>query len=334
MIANAYQNDDLFWALRGGGGGTFGIVTSVTIRVHPNVPVIRASLVLTRPLADAPFWLLIQRLYEHLPALVEGFHFSSSHTIFPVFPEYAPIATNPSTIMLGLNFVDQRDVDSVKAALEPLEKAFQDVTNENTVSMPPGFIFNVTSFPGIGQWFDSVLPEDDVGGISTIMGSRLVSQAFITSPKGPSAIANAFSKIRILPSEAVIGTVVAGGAVSQNGHMISSALSPAWRRALAQMVVARVWPSNATIAQQEQIQQELTQVQVPLLKALKFPDEPEMGTYLNDADPNEPDFQRSFWGENYRRLYEIKKKWDPKGLFVVRKGVGSEDWDDDGLCRI
>src|SRR6266849_1254975 len=26
---------DLFWALRGGGGGTFGIVTRVTLRSHP-----------------------------------------------------------------------------------------------------------------------------------------------------------------------------------------------------------------------------------------------------------------------------------------------------------
>lgn len=33
-IANACTNPDLFWALKGGGGGTFGVVTKVTLRVH------------------------------------------------------------------------------------------------------------------------------------------------------------------------------------------------------------------------------------------------------------------------------------------------------------
>src|SRR5260370_92255 len=35
LVANACQNQDLFWALRGGGGGTFGIVTRMTLRTHP-----------------------------------------------------------------------------------------------------------------------------------------------------------------------------------------------------------------------------------------------------------------------------------------------------------
>src|SRR5499426_208641 len=32
--ANAAQNLDLFWALKGGGGGTFGVVTRFTLRTH------------------------------------------------------------------------------------------------------------------------------------------------------------------------------------------------------------------------------------------------------------------------------------------------------------
>src|SRR5262249_2238137 len=34
-VANARQHQDLFWALRGGGGGNFGIVTRFVFRTHP-----------------------------------------------------------------------------------------------------------------------------------------------------------------------------------------------------------------------------------------------------------------------------------------------------------
>jgi hypothetical protein len=59
-----------------------------------------------------------------------------------------------------------------------------------------------------------------------------------------------------------------------------------------------------------------------------------MGAYLNEANAYEKDFQSSFWGDNYNRLYKIKQKWDPTGLFITRSGVGSEDWDTEGLCRV
>src|ERR1700738_5105382 len=34
LIANACTNPDLFWALKGGGGGSFGVVTKVTLATY------------------------------------------------------------------------------------------------------------------------------------------------------------------------------------------------------------------------------------------------------------------------------------------------------------
>ena len=34
VTANATTNTELYWALRGGGGGTFGIITNITIRLR------------------------------------------------------------------------------------------------------------------------------------------------------------------------------------------------------------------------------------------------------------------------------------------------------------
>lgn len=49
VVANAYTNPSLFWALRGGGGGTFGIVTSATYKTHPIQPVTAVFLIATFP---------------------------------------------------------------------------------------------------------------------------------------------------------------------------------------------------------------------------------------------------------------------------------------------
>ena len=42
LTANAHKNGDLFWALRGGGGGTYGAMTTVSYQTHPAVPLVGA----------------------------------------------------------------------------------------------------------------------------------------------------------------------------------------------------------------------------------------------------------------------------------------------------
>jgi hypothetical protein len=63
---------------------------------------------------------------------------------------------------------------------------------------------------------------------------------------------------------------------------------------------------------------------------------PDSGAYVNEADPNEPNFQKSFWGKNYPRLLKIKKRIDPKDVFWCTPCVGNEGWEivDDMLCKV
>jgi Berberine and berberine like len=111
---------------------------------------------------------------------------------------------------------------------------------------------------------------------------------------------------------------------------ISSGLNPAWRSTVVHLLFTQQWSATTPPTQVKAITNNIINVQVPILKSF----EPgQMGAYLNEADANEPNFQQSFWGSNYYRLYGIKSEYDPSGVFISRKGVGSEYWDDDGACH-
>jgi FAD/FMN-containing dehydrogenase len=58
------------------------------------------------------------------------------------------------------------------------------------------------------------------------------------------------------------------------------------------------------------------------------------GAYVSESNYFEADFQHAYWGKNHARLAEVKKKYDPDGLFFVHNGVGSEQWSPDGFTRV
>jgi len=60
---------------------------------------------------------------------------------------------------------------------------------------------------------------------------------------------------------------------------------------------------------------------------------PDAGSYVSESDYFLPDWQQRFWGPNYPRLAAAKRRYDPDGLFFVHHGAGSEDWSADGFTR-
>src|SRR5262249_37572136 len=60
----------------------------------------------------------------------------------------------------------------------------------------------------------------------------------------------------------------------------------------------------------------------------------ETGAYVSESNYFEKGGQQSYWGSNYPRLDEIKRKYDAEGLFIVHNGVGSEQWSRDGFTKL
>jgi FAD/FMN-containing dehydrogenase len=58
------------------------------------------------------------------------------------------------------------------------------------------------------------------------------------------------------------------------------------------------------------------------------------GAYVSESNFFESDFQHSYWGNNYSRLAETKRRYDPNGLFFVHNGIGSERWTRDGFTKL
>ncbi|KAJ5422931.1 FAD-binding domain-containing protein, partial [Penicillium cf. griseofulvum] len=312
VIANQDQNQDLFWALRGGGGGTFGVVVSVTIRVYPDIPVTVATLNITTSTANDKFWTGTREVLAALPALREEENSAETY----IMPRVAP--TNHASLVVTIYSFGQQDKTLTDDRFSSL------LASLNDTGIP--YIYSSQSVPKVSALL-SVPRNLKDAFTGMIFGSVLASHDFITSPEGPSHMVDIFSSLQLN-----IGDMISlrGGKVMANKD-ISSAANPDWRTASLDIELGRVLPSRPSWESQQGIQDSLTNLQMPLLRSLESG---RMGAYLNMADPREKDFQLSFWGDNYGRLYEIKQIWDKNGLFITRLGVGSEDWDEDGMCRI
>jgi hypothetical protein len=73
LIANRQRNSDLYWALSGGGGGTYGVVLSLTSKAHPDVPTSGANLTFTSDNIDQDvYYDAIETFLSSLPASADA----------------------------------------------------------------------------------------------------------------------------------------------------------------------------------------------------------------------------------------------------------------------
>jgi hypothetical protein len=97
------------------------------------------------------------------------------------------------------------------------------------------------------------------------------------------------------------------------------------------LLTGSFWTDQTPLAEIDVLRKKFQTTQLPIMKQLSGK---HGAAYSNEADVNEPHFQTTFFGPNYAKLTGIKAKYDPHDLFIVAAGVGSERWDEWGLCTV
>ena len=308
VTATPTTNVDLYWALSGGGPGTYAVVLSMSVKVHKDGMVSAAQMTIpSANMTQDTYWKAVSAFHANLPAWVDKGGMAA-YTLLERLLFIQP-----------LSFPD-RSPEEVKTLIAPFT-AQLDALNIT-------YALNITCFPNFLDHFANYFGPLPYGiyPSAEIQGSRLIPRSVVTTNN-----AGFTSTLREIT---VGGAFEALGAAMNVGRASTSpnAVLPAWRDALIELIVVAPWDFTTSYADNVEKERQITSRLVPALAELS----PESGAYMNEGDPNQPNWQSTFYGANYEALRTVKKKWDSKDLFYATTAVGSEAWTvatDGRLCR-
>ncbi|KAH7388764.1 FAD/FMN-containing isoamyl alcohol oxidase-like protein MreA [Pyrenochaeta sp. MPI-SDFR-AT-0127] len=302
VTANAKENPDLYWALKGGGPSTFAVVTSITVKTHPEVPtagtILNINSTHTNDTAEfAKAFRIFHNLSNHYANKGIFVYFEQGPGLgrLHVAPFVAPNMTETQ-----LNAVLKPLYDQLKAANIPYDAY--------TRSFPTFFEFYIDMF------------EDEAPNTSSIIGGRLFTQSDIATDGDKVADAILFAS---LPEPTQIGYNI--GHIVNPGHgvpKVDNAIHPTWRNGSSFVITNVLLTGQESWAVKKE--RELFNTNV-VGKALRDAS-PTGASYVNEGDLYEPNWQEAYWGSNYPRLLQIRKKFDPNGVFYTQTTPGTEKW--------
>ncbi|KAH7410678.1 putative isoamyl alcohol oxidase [Cadophora sp. MPI-SDFR-AT-0126] len=312
VTASRTQNSDLYWALSGGGGGNYGIVVSMTVKTYPDTKVAGAGLQMAAAYTTQDiFYEAISEFHALLPAMI------ANGTMVVYYFTDAVFLINPVTAY-------NRTAADVKAILAPFIAVLDRLAIPRSVSY--------TEFATYQEHYNTYMGPLPYGNIAVEeyqFGSRLVPKSVVQNNN-----AGLQSVLRNVTEHGVLVVGIAVDVAKPISKLnISNAVLPAWRDALLHAYFTTPW-SNDPTKWDEMIaaQWTMTDEFVPQIESVT----PGSGSYMNEGDFRQPDFQNVFYGKNYPALLAIKKKWDPTSLFYSLSAVGSEAWtvaNDGRMCK-
>ena len=283
LVASEDENDDLFWALRGG-GGNFGVVTSFEFRVHPVKDIYGGPMFFE--LRDAGTVLRFFRDYiadapEELGA-------------FPAFQIAPPLPFIPEDRhgepFLAMVTCWAGPLDQGERALAPFHE-LAPVVAEHLGPMP---------YPALNSAFDALVPP----GLQHYWKANFVTEL---TDEAIGAHLDHGPKVPVVNSTVHIYPI--NGAC----HRVApDATAFAYRAANFATVIAGMWPDPTQNKANISWVRDYYDATAPLSEA---------GGYINFMADDDQDRIKANYRGNYERLVTIKRKYDPDNLFHLNQNI-------------
>jgi FAD/FMN-containing dehydrogenase len=283
VTASAKENDELFWAVRGG-GGNFGVVTSFEFRMHP------VSMVHFGP----TFWPLEQsaevlKVYREFivtaPEEVNGFFAFLVVPPAPMFPEHLHMK-----MVCAIVWCSTADAEETEKATRPMR----------SVGTPLLDAVGPAPFPAVQSAFDGLF----------VSGMQWYWRADNFTELSDAAIAQHVEHGSKLPSMLSTMHLYPVNGAAQRLSKNDTAYS--FREALFAEVIVGVDPDPANAGKITEWCKNYYDALHPYSAG---------GAYVNFMmDEGQERIQASF-RDNYGRLAAIKKKYDPTNFFCVNQNI-------------
>lgn len=281
VTANNHQNADLFWAIRGG-GGNFGIVTSFLFQAR-GVDMVYGGPTLwpIEKIGEIMPW--YQDFLDKAPDELNGF-IATLEIPGPPFPE-----SLHHKKFCGIVWCYAGDLEKAEEIFKPIRA--KEPVFEHVGPMP---------YPAIQSLFDGLLPPGLQWYWKADFFKDLNAEVAEKCLQFGSANPTPLSQMHMYPIS---------GAASRVG---SSDTPWAHRDAKYAEVIIGVDPDPANDEKIIEWSREYWDALHPYSSG---------GTYLNFEMSETIDRVKKSYGENYDRLLEIKKKYDPDNFFRVNQNI-------------
>jgi FAD/FMN-containing dehydrogenase len=341
-VVNEYRDPDLFWALKGGGGGTFGVVTRVTLRTHALPRFFGAAWGEVKARSDAAFARLIARFiafYEvslFNPHWGEHVHFRSDNTL------------EIDMISQGLT------PEQALAAWQPFFEWIQAAPDDFTVNALGASAWDARTWWDLDERSSTFVRDSrpgaprhhawgkgDQGEVGVFLHGydSLWLPASLLQEDRQQWLADAlFAASRHQMVRLHIGKGLAGASSDVRTAALQTAMNPAVVDAFTLVIIAEgerppAYPGYARPAVDlDAARKNARDIDLAAAELRKIA--PRSGSYVSESSYFNRDWQQEYWGTNYARLRRIKSRYDADGLFIVHHGVGSEAWSADGFVHL
>lgn len=281
--ANANENPDLYWAIRGG-GGNFGIVTSFLFKLHP-VKTVYAGPTLWHLDKTADVMRFYRDFITSAPRDLNGFF------AFLTVPPAAPFPENLHLKkMCGIVWCYSGPEDKAEKVLAPVKE------------FGPPALYGVQAMPftAIQSAFDALYPPGHQWYWRADFVNELSDEAIKQHVKFGSALPTMQSSMHLYPID---------GAASK----VNNTDTPwSYRNSKWSQVIVGVDPDPANNESIISWTKSYWDALHPYSAG---------GAYINFMMEEGEDRVKASYGNNYNRLVKIKNKYDPKNLFRVNQNI-------------